>query len=98
MKRIDVARVVVAGHLVDALAHLLRRLVRERDAQDVARHDAQFVHQISEPAGERPRFAAPRSRDDPHIPFRRLHRFALRFVQLFQIVPHKLLPCSFYFN
>ena len=82
VERVDVARVVVAGHPVDALAHLLSRLVRERDAQDVAGHDAQLVDQIRKTASERPGLARARSRDDPHIPFRGRNCLPLRFIQL----------------
>lgn len=62
---VDVAGVVVPGQGMDALAHLVGRLVGEGDAQDVARQDAQLVHQVGEAVGQRPGLAGARPGDDP---------------------------------
>lgn len=62
---VDVAGVVVPGQGMDALAHLVGCLVGEGDAQDVARQDAQLVHQVGEAVGQRPGLAGARPGDDP---------------------------------
>lgn len=62
---VDVAGVVVPGELVDALAHLIGRLVGEGDAQDVPRQDAQLTHQVSESVGQGPGLARARPGDHP---------------------------------
>ena len=50
----DEVVVVAAAHqLVDALTHLLCRLVGEGEAEDVGRIDTQHVDQIGIAAGER---------------------------------------------
>ena len=86
VERVDVPRVVVAGQLVDALAHLVRGLVREGDAQDVPGQDADVVHKVREPVGEGSRLAGPGARDDADVPFGRGDRLPLLFVEAFEQV------------
>ena len=68
MEGVDIAGIVVASEGMDALAHLTRRLVGEGDAQDVARQDAQLVHQIGEAVGEGPGLAGARPGHHPDNP------------------------------
>ena len=81
VERVDVARVAVADQPSNAAAHLAGRLVRERGAQDGARHDAQLVHQVGEALGERPRLARAGAGDHAHVPLGRLDGLALGRVQ-----------------
>ena len=67
VERVDVPGVVVSGQLVDALAHLICRLVGEGDAENVPRQDAQLVHQVSKAAGQGPGLAGACPGDDPDI-------------------------------
>ena len=89
---VDVAGVVVARQPPDAPAHLAGRLVRERGAQDVARHDAQLVHEVGKPLGERPRLAGARAGYHAHVALRRFDGLALRRVQARRSVPGKAGP------
>ncbi len=91
----DVPRVVVAGEVVDALAHLGGGLVGEGDAQNVGGQDAQLVHQVRESVGQGSRLPGPRPGDDPHRPLGRRHRLPLRPVQPLQKLRH--IPTSFLF-
>ena len=63
---VDIAGVVVAGQIVDALAHLVRGLVGKGHAQQISRQNAELRHQIREPARQRPRLAGARARDHAH--------------------------------
>ena len=65
---VDIPRVVVAGEGVDALAHLVGRLVGEGHAENAAGEDAQVVDQVGEPVGEGPGLPGARPRDDPDEP------------------------------
>ena len=85
---VDVARVVVAGQLVDALAHLVRGLVREGDAQDVAGQDADVIDEVGEAVGEGSRLSRTGPRDDADVPFGRRDRLSLLLVEAFQKVDH----------
>ena len=88
VERVDVARVVVARQGVDAAAHLRRRLVGERHAEDVARQDAELLDEVGKAVRERPRLARARPRQHAHESLRRRHRLALRIVEpLEQILP-----------
>ena len=84
MEGVDIAGVVVAGQIVDALAHLVRGLVGERHAQQISRQNAQLRHQIREPARQRPRLAGARARDHAHEALGRRDRLPLRRVQPFE--------------
>ena len=81
---VDIACVVVASELVDALAHLCRRLVCERDTEDIPRQNPERVHEIGKAVRERPRFAAACASDHPHNALRRRHSCALCSVEIFQ--------------
>ena len=70
MERVDIAGVVIVGKAADAPAHLVGGLVREGDAQDVARQNAQLVDQVREPLRQRSRFPRAGTRDDAHVAFR----------------------------
>ncbi len=76
-----VVRVTRRNKLADPALHLLRRLVSEREAQDVCRVNTQFVDDVGVPVGERLGLSGPRSGHDPHPPFRRGHRLTLLYVQ-----------------
>ena len=89
---VDVARVVVAGQSVDALAHLVRGLVGEGDAEDVPRHDAHLVDEIGEAPGERARLARARTRDHAHVALGGGDGLELRLVETSEHVPHVSLP------
>ena len=80
---VDIACVVVTGKLVDALAHLCRRLIGKRDTEDIPRQDPERVHEIGKAVRERPRFAAACASDHPHNALRRRHSRALRSVEIF---------------
>ncbi len=88
VERVDVACVVIAGQLVDALAHLVGRLVRERDAKDVSGQDADVVDKVSEPVGERSGLPGAGSRNDADEAFGRGDGFSLLLVEAFQEVDH----------
>ena len=53
-----------ADEVGDALAHLPRRLVRERDREDLGRLDADRAEQVRDAAREDARLARARARDD----------------------------------
>ncbi len=63
--------------LADPALHLLRRLVSEREAQDVCRVHTQFVDDVGVPVGECLGLSGPRSGHDPHPAFCRGHRLPL---------------------
>ena len=48
VKSIDIAGVIVAGQIVDPLPHFICGLVCERDAQNIARENSQFIYKIRE--------------------------------------------------
>ena len=48
MKGIDIACIVIAGELLDAVAHLVGGLIREGYAENMAGQDAEFIHEICE--------------------------------------------------
>ena len=79
---VDIAGVVVAGEIVDALAHLIGGLVREGDAENVAGQNAHFVHEKGKAVGEGSRLAGARARDHAHEALRRRHSLQLRRVQI----------------
>ena len=82
MERANVARIVIARHATNALAHFVGRFVAERDAQNIARQNAQVVDQVREPVRERARFARTRTRDHANEALSRGNGFELRSVQL----------------
>ena len=92
VERVDIARVVVAGQRVDALAHLVGRLVRERHAQDVPRQDAELIDKIGKAVRQRPRLARAGARDHADIALRCRNGLALRAIQPCQQVLHALSP------
>ena len=81
MKRIDVARIVIACHRVDAAAHLACRLVRERHAEDIAGQDAELLDEIGKAVHERPRLARARTREHAHEALCRFYRLALGVIE-----------------
>ena len=88
VERVDVARVVVARQGVNAAAHLCRRLVGKRHAEDVARQDAELLDEVGKAMRERPRLPGTRARQHTHKALCRRHRLALRIVEpLEQILP-----------
>ena len=76
--------VVVAEQPVDALAHLRRRLVRERHGEDLVGRDPHIAHHVRDPVGDHPRLAAPRTSEDEQRPFHGFSRFPLRRIQRVQ--------------
>ena len=73
-------------HAFEPLAHLVGGLVREGDGQDRIRINASFPDQVGDPAGDYPRFAAARARQDQERSVAVEHSFPLRRVQLFKII------------
>ena len=55
-----------ADELLDALDHLARRLVRERDREDGARRDPLLPDQVGDPVGQGPGLPRPRAGHDEH--------------------------------
>ena len=89
---VDIARVVVAGEVVDAAAHLVRGLVGEGHAEDVPRQDAQLRHEVGEAPRQRARLARARARDHAHEALRRCDGLALRRIQACKQIGHVILP------
>ena len=86
VERVDIAGVVIAGKAADAPAHLVGGLVREGDAQDVARQNAQLVDQVREPLRQRSRFPRAGTRDDAHVAFRCRNGLLLGRIELRLII------------
>jgi len=61
---IHIARVRRPRQQLDAVAHLLRRLVGEGDREDLVRLRAARQHQVRDPVGEHARLARPRAGQD----------------------------------
>ena len=76
-----VAGVFSADQGVDPVAHLLRCLVREGQAQDVARVYSQLVDKVSVPICQHTSFAGARSGNYPYPSFGRLYGFQLLVVK-----------------
>ena len=93
----DIARVIVPGELMDALAHFSRRLVGECDAQDAARQDAHLVHQIGKAVRKRACLARACARDHADKALGRCDRFPLLVIQFAQKPGHMLPPPLFVF-
>lgn len=93
MERANVARIVIARHATNTLAHFIGRLIAERDAQNIARQNAQVVDQVREPMRERARFARASTRNHANEALSRGNSFELRSVQLRLLRRRK--PCSF---
>ena len=70
VERADIARVVIAGEKMDALAHFVCGLVGKGHAKDVGGKDADLVYKICKAVRKRTRFSAARPRNDTHISFR----------------------------
>ena len=89
VKSVDIAGVVVAGQVMDALAHLVGSLVGKGHAEDVGRQDAQLVDQIGKAVRQRPGLARARARDHAHEALRRRDGLKLRGIQ--NVFPHDAL-------
>ncbi len=74
-----------AEQALEALAHLRRRLVRERDRKDLVRLHAAGREQMGDPVGEHARLARAGAGDHEQRPFGRHDRLALRGVQVGEI-------------
>ena len=94
----DIARVVIPGQPMDALAHFGCGFVGERHTQDVAGQDARFIDQIREPVRERARLARARARDHADEALCCRDRFPLCVIQLFQYILHLALRAVFLSN
>ena len=81
---VDVAGILVSGQVVDALAHFVRGLVRERHTQQISRQNAQLRHQIRKPPRQRPRLAGACARDHAHKALSRQNSLPLRRIQSLQ--------------
>jgi hypothetical protein len=82
VERHDPHRAGRAAHeQLDALAHLLRRLVRERDREDLVRARLPRAQQIGDPVCQDARLARSRAGQDQERPLPRRDRLALRRVQ-----------------
>ncbi len=73
----------------DALAHLARRLVRERDRQDLPGESAAGHQDVGEARRQHSRFASARTREHEQRAVERLHRLALFRVEASEIVDHR---------
>ena len=95
MKCIDVTRVVVPGEVVDTLAHLVGRLVGKGDAENVARHNTQLVHQKGKTVRQGPGLSGTGPGDDTHKAFRGAHGFPLGRIQFLHLqhTPIIMTPC-----
>ena len=82
MERVDIAGIMIAGKATDAPSHLVGGLVRESDAQDVARQDAEIVDQVCEPLRQRSRFPRAGACDDAHVTFRCRNGLSLSSIEL----------------
>jgi hypothetical protein len=69
---------------LDALAHLLRGLVREGDREDLAGARAPGVDEVGDAVGEHPRLPGAGAREDQQRAVAVGDRLALRRVQAFQ--------------
>jgi hypothetical protein len=78
----QVAHDVAADEPLEPLAHLARRLVRERDGEDAVRRHAERGDEVGDAVGDDARLAAPRASEDEQRPFGAPHRASLRLVQL----------------
>ena len=76
----DVAR-LVAEQVHDAVAHLARRLVRERDGDDAVGMDVLDCDQVGDAVRDHARLAAARPGEDQQRPLRVLDRFLLGRVE-----------------
>ena len=81
MEGVDIARVVIACQKVDALTHLVCRLVGESHTQDVAWQDPDFVDQIGKAAGQGACLSGTCPSDYPDKSFRRGDRLQLGRIQ-----------------
>ena len=71
--------------ILEARAHLPRRLVRERDRKDLVRLDADRGDQVGDPVGEDAGLPRARAGDDEQRALRVQHRLALGGVQVGEI-------------
>ena len=71
--------------ILEARAHLPRRLVREGDREDLVRLDADRGDQVRDPVGEHAGLPRARARDDEQRALRVQHRLALGGVQVGEI-------------
>ena len=88
----EVVVVAAVDHARDAGAHLRGRLVREGEAQNVRRVDAQHVHQVRVPVGQRLRLARTGPRHDADPSLRRGHGLLLAAVQSLENIGHVVIP------
>ena len=73
---------VVTQQRLDALAHLARCLVGERDREDLIRRRVPVADEIGDPIGDDARFTGTRPCENHHRPFRMQDRFALFGIEL----------------
>lgn len=69
MEGIDISGIIVAGQLVDSLAHFIGRFIGKCDTENIPRQDADIVDQISETVGKRTGFPGAGACDDTHEAF-----------------------------
>ena len=79
--RIQIARAVAAEHVLEPLAHLPRRLVRERDREDLVRLHAVRPDQVGDAMRQHPRLAGAGAGDHEQRPVDVQHSLALGRVQ-----------------
>ena len=90
---VDVSGVVIAGQIMDALAHFAGGFVGEGNAKDIAGQDADLVHKVSKPPGKGAGLAGTGPRDHAHKALRCRHGLTLRLVQAVQQIFHADPPC-----
>ena len=81
-----------SDQVIDTLTHLRRCLIRKGDRHNVPRHHMLLLNQISDPVGQRPRFARSGSRQNKNRPLRRKDRLPLFIVQCIVNSVHTLPP------
>ena len=94
MECVDVAGIIVAGEVMDPLAHLVGRLVRKRHTKDIPRQDPHLVHQKSKTMGQCSGLAGACSRDDTDHALRGHHRLLLFLIQFLQDPAQRITSAS----
>ena len=90
MKGVDVSSVIVPGHEMNPLPHLIRSFICEGHAKNPARHDAKLIDKIGKPMCERPCLPGAGARDHTDTALCLRHSLPLGFIQPLQHVFHPI--------
>ena len=82
---------IAAKHVPYALPHFPRRLVSERNSEDLVGGDA-LAYQVIDACGEHACLPAAGAGKDRYRPLLREHRALLRFIQSFEIFHVRTIP------